>query len=302
MTMARALYFSQKALGSIRESPWLSVITTTTIATALLVLGLYALALQNVEQLALVWGRTASVTVYVADDAPEARWEELRAALAKRAEVERAELVTPRAALARFRARGPEAAALVEGVDEAVLPASIALTLMPGAADLESLAALATELAAVSGVADVDYGREEFDRLSALLQVLRVGGLAGALLIALATAFIVSNTIRLTVYARRDEIGILGLVGATAWFIRVPFIIEGAVWGAAAGGVSVGLLWVLDRFAAPELSLAVADVLGGITVRLFAPGLALAMLGGGIVLGALASGLAVRRFLDVELR
>ena len=122
------------------------------------------------------------------------------------------------------------------------------------------------------------------------------------MLIALATAFIVSNTIRLTVYARRDEIGILGLVGATAWFIRVPFVIEGAIWGGTGGAAASGILGVLDRSAAPSISRAVANVLGGLEVRLASADVLLAVIVGGIILGAVASGLAVRRFLELELR
>jgi cell division transport system permease protein len=300
--IGRTLYFTQKALGSIRESPWVSLSTSATIAAALLVTSLYALALDNLGRLALVWGRSASLTAYVGDDVPEERWEGLRAELEERPGVERAVLVRPAEALERFRARGAEAAALVAGVDPKVLPASVALSLDPGHADLTSLEALAREVRAVGGVADVDYGKEELERLGALLRALRVAGLVGALLIALATAFIVSNTIRLTVYARRDEIGILGLVGATAWFVRAPFLIEGALWGAAGGGVAVLALFGLDRVVAPSLSRVLADVLGGLDIRLFEPRVALTALGAGILLGALASGLAVRRFLDLELR
>jgi cell division transport system permease protein len=299
---SRVVYFSRKALGSIAESPWVSLLTTATIAAALLVTSLYALALDNLGRLALVWGRTASITAYIADDVPEPRWDALRGELASHSAVERATLLRPQEALDRFRARGPAAAALVEGVDAKVLPASVAITLKPGFDDLGAVAHLAEELGRVAGVSEVDYGREEFERLAGLLRVLRWAGLAGALVIVLATAFIVSNTIRLTVYARRDEIGILGLVGATVWFIRIPFVIEGAIWGAVGGAIAALSTVVLDRFVAPHLSRAVADVLGGLEVRLFEPRVALWAVAGGVLLGALASGLAVRRFLDEELR
>jgi len=298
----RLVYFSRKALSSIAESPWVSLLTTATIAAALLVVSLYALALDNVGRLALVWGRTASISAYIADDVPEARWEALRAEVARNPAVDRATLVSPREALERFKARGPAAAALVEGVDARVLPASVGIALKPGHDELTAVARLADELGKVPGVSEVEYGREEFERLAGLLGVLRWAGIAGALVIVLATAFIVSNTIRLTVYARRDEIGILGLVGATVWFIRIPFVIEGAIWGAVGGAVAAASTFALDRFVAPHLSRAVAEVLGGLEVRLFEPRVALAALAGGVLLGAVASGLAVRRFLDEELR
>jgi len=298
--LSRVSYFIEKSLGSLRASPGLSLLTTVTIAAALLVLGGYLMALQNLEGLALVWGRSATVTAYVDDRLPADEWEQVRLRLQAFDSVDRAVLVTPVEALERFRARGPRAAALVEGVSEEILPASIELHLSGGFADLRMVEAVAQEVGATVGVSGVDYGREEFDRLEALLIVLRYGGLGAGLLIALATAFIVSNTIRLTVYARRDEISIQRLVGATAWFVRAPFMLEGAIWGLGAGLTSAGLLWLADVFLAPRVSLAIADVVGGLDVHLFGLDVAIGVLIAGVLLGISGSGLAVRRFLDTD--
>ena len=130
--------------------------------------------------------------------------------------------------------------------------------------------------------------------------MLRYGGVGAGILILLATAFIVSNTIRLTVYARRDEIGILRLVGATRWFVRMPFLIEGGLWGLAGGGLAVLLMWLGHVLLAERLSLAIADVVGGLNVILFNPIVALAALSAGLGLGVFGSAFAVGRFLDVE--
>jgi cell division transport system permease protein len=258
------------------------------------------MAVENLESLALVWGRSATLTAYIDDRLEPEAWPPLRERLAGFDSVARAELVTPVQALERFRARGPKAAALVEGVVPEVLPASIELHLEAGFTDLAMVEAVAREVHDIPGIADVDYGQEEFERLGALLAVLRWGGLAAGLLIALATAFIVSNTIRLTVYARREEISIQRLVGATAWFIRMPFLIEGAVWGLVGGVAGAGLLWLADLLAAPRLTQAVVDVVGGLDVRLFALDVGLGMILAGTALGVGGSFLAVRRFLDLE--
>ncbi|MBN1961367.1 MAG: ABC transporter permease [Deltaproteobacteria bacterium] len=300
--IARLIYFINKALASIKESLWISVITTVTIAVVLLALGSYTLVVRNLSQLAQVWGKVASVAVYLQDGISETQWESLRIELAKHRLVTQATLIRPQEALARFKTRGPEAAALVEGVDARILPAYIGLMLAPGSSDLTSVSVLAKELEAKPEVALVDYGREEFQRLQALLNLLHYAGIIGALLIACATIFIVANTVRLTAYARREEIGILGLVGATTWFIRIPFVIEGAIWGAAGGLLAAIIMWLLDRLVAPTISNIIADVLGGLQIRLFAPEVALAAIVGGIILAAIASGIAVRRFLDTELR
>ncbi|MEK7706315.1 MAG: permease-like cell division protein FtsX [Myxococcota bacterium] len=296
----RAAYFVNKGLATVREAPGISVLTSGTIAAALLLAGLYATALQNLEGVALVWGRTASVTAFLREGGAAADWEQTRKALAEMDGVNEALLVTPHQALIRFRARGPAAAALVEGVSEEILPPAVELTLRPGFADLGAVANVAQRVGNVAGVAEVDYGADELERLHALLGVLRLGGMGAGALFVLAVAFIVSNTIRLTVYSRQDEIAILRLVGATRWFVRVPFLVEGALWGTSGGVLAAALLYVMDRALAPRLSVAVADVLGGLRVHLFALDVALGMVAAGVFLGVLGSSLAVSRFLDAE--
>ncbi|MBI5510879.1 MAG: hypothetical protein HY903_19130 [Deltaproteobacteria bacterium] len=298
--MRRLFYFAGQALSSIRGSLGISALTAATIAAALLVSGFYAMALQNLENLALVWGRTATLAAYLDDSLPQSEWEETRAAVAGLPPVAKATLVLPAEALARFAARGPEARALVADVSADLLPAAIEVDLRAGFADLAVVERLAKELAALFGVSSVDYGQQEFERLRALLEVLRYGGLGAGILLLLATAFIVSNTIRLTVYARKDEIGILRLVGATRWFVRVPFLMEGAVWGLAGGGLAAATMWLAHLSFAARLSVAIAAVVGGLNVSLFDPTVAALVLGAGFGLGVLGSAFAVGRFLDVE--
>ena len=296
----RLSYFIEKALASLRDAPGISLLTAATIGTALLVLGAYVASLQNLEGLALVWGRNATVSVYLSEQLPKTDWDAARQSLAEIDGVRRAILVTPVEALSRVRARGPEAAALVEGVTEEILPPTVEITLAPGFANLEEVARVAQLLQSADGVGEVDYGREEFERLQALLDLLRFGGMLAGLFIGLATAFIISNTIKLTVYARRDEIAILRLVGATDGFIRLPFLFEGALWGLGGGILGATMLWALDISLAPRISEAVANVLGGLEIHLFTIDIGLALLAAGTVLGVVGSALAVRRFLDVE--
>lgn len=298
--LERLIYFVEKAFASVRAAPGLTILTSGTIAAALVVLGAYVMGLQNLERLTLVWGRSATLSAYLSDQVEPSEWEAVRHQIESFDSVGRAELVTPKQALERFRNRGPHAAALVEGVTEEVLPAQVEVTLQSGFADLNVVEAVAQSMAALPQVEEVDYGREEFDRLQALLDVLRYVGLVAGLLLALATAFIVSNTIRLTVYARRDEISILRLVGATGWFIRTPFLVEGALWGLLGGGLGVGALVLADVLLGPRATEAIADVLGGLDVDLFDAPVGLLLMATGLALGVGGSALAVRRFMGEE--
>ncbi|MEZ0315058.1 MAG: cell division protein FtsX [Myxococcota bacterium] len=277
----------------------MSLLTTLTIAAALVVLGIFAVGFMAIDGFTASWGRVATVTAYIADDVSADSWPGLLEAIAALPSVESAALVTPEEALEAFKARGQEARALVDGVSTTLLPASIEVVVAEDAMALEAVHALADTVAGIKGVADVDYGQADHARLSALARVIRIGGAAAALLVALATAFIVSSTIRLTVYARRAEIGILKLVGATNGFVRLPFLLEGAVWGACGGGTAALLLWLADHTLVRHLDL--GEVLGvAASVRLFAPEVALGIFATGILLGVSGAVLAVRRFLDLE--
>ena len=298
--ISRGLYFLSQAKNSLRESIGVSLITTATISIALLLLGLYIALLQNLENLTLSWGRVANVIVYLEDDLNPEETQNLKAQLEADPLIEAAVLVTSTEAIEKFRARSPEAAALVEGVDPSVLPNTLELSLQGGFAQLDVLKTMTDGIAAQQGVSGVDYGEEEFAQLERLIEFLRWLGSMLGIALALATALIVSNTIRLNVYARRDEISILALVGATPWFIRLPFLIEGAVWGLAGGLLATAALYSAQTFMAEELSELVAESLGGLSLVLYSSATGLGLLAAGLLLGIGGSALAVRRFLEVR--
>jgi cell division transport system permease protein len=294
--MSRVGYFIARAFAALRETPGMSFVTTLTIMAALVVLGIVFVGFNAVESFTTNWGRVATITAYVRDDVPSESWPSLVERIAAVPGVGRAALVTPDAALDAFKARGAEAAALVEGVSSEVLQAAVEIDVSDDARDLGAVTALATTIGNIGGIDDVDYGRDDHAKFSSLGRVLRFGGGAAALLVALATAFIVSNTIRLAVYARRSEIGILKLVGATNAFVRLPFLLEGAIWGASGGGAAALLLWLAGRAFTSRVSSAIAFV----DIRFIGPQLAMAIVALGVMLGVCGAMLAVRRFLDVE--
>lgn len=289
-------YFAEKALGAMREAPGVSAVTTTTIGAALVVLAIFVVAFRTLEHVAREWGRIASVQVVLDDGLDAAGWEAARVRVAGIDGVKTATVVTPEAALERFKERGNEAQALVEGVSPTLLPATLDVELTGLTLDVTHVERLANTMRGIAGVAEVDYGREDYAQLSALVEVLRYGSLLAGLVIALATAFIVSNTIRLNVYARRGEIAILQLVGATGPFIRAPFLIEGGVWGVCGGALATAILVLAERGLGARLSH--ASWLEGLHFEVVTPALAGALVAGGLLLGVLGSALAVRRFMD----
>jgi cell division transport system permease protein len=205
------------------------------------------------------------------------------------------EAVTGGEALARLRASLGDEAGVLDGLGDDVLPAS--LEVRTAGLSLPGTRELAARLRGVPGAADVDFGAAWLERLATLLGRARAVGVALLVAVGLATSVLVSNTLRLAVYARRDEIEIMKLVGATDAHVGAPFVVEGAMQGLAGAALAVATLLGASAALLPRLhaALPMAARIGRADV-LPTPLLA-ALLLGGVGLGVAASLLSLRRFL-----
>jgi cell division transport system permease protein len=288
-------YHLARALEGIARRPSVALVATGTLFVALFVTGLFAATLGGLSRLASAWGGEVQMSVYLA---PGADLGAARAAAEAIAPGVPCETVSSAAALERLRASFGEDASVLDGIADQVLPPSLELAVP--SLSLGAARALAGRLRAVPGAEAVEYGSLWLERLEAFLGRLRVVGLVLLGALCLATAVLVSNTLRLAVYARRDEIDIMTLVGATRGFVQAPFLIEGLRQGLAGGGLAALALLGLHAALAPRLGAAVA-----LAARLgredFLPdALLAALVAGGATLGVAASLLAVRRFLRVN--
>jgi cell division transport system permease protein len=146
-------------------------------------------------------------------------------------------------------------------------------------------------------VTAVDYGEQAIERLSAIVRAVRVAGAFAFALIVIATVLIVSATLQLAIYARRQEIEIQKLVGATDRFVKAPFLLEGLLQGLLGATVALAGLWGFSRYISPRLSELFTFLwLPGSGTELLAPALALELWTAGAMLGLLGSFLAVSRF------
>ncbi len=289
--MVRPAYFVRRAFDALRRGPFVTLVATGTIFVAILATGFFGAALSAAERLLSAWGGEVQISVYLK---PGADLATVRAAAERIAPGYGIEAVSSREALRRLRASLGDQAAVLEGVGEMALPASVEIR-APGIA-LQAARALATRLGAVPGVDEVDYGNAWLEQIEKLLRRARIVGLVLFAALSLATAVLVANTLRLAVYARRDEIEIMKLVGATDSFVGTPFLIEGLMQGLLGASLAVATLLLAYAALAPRLQAAVA-LASGLTRRDLLPmPFLLGLLAGGAALGLLASALSVARF------
>jgi cell division transport system permease protein len=206
--------------------------------------------------------------------------------------VKRVEFVSKKDALEQMRRKHPE-----EVGSLFTNPFPNALTVVPNKGeDVEKVARL---FAGGSGIQKVDYGKKTTHKVLRLAHVIEAFFVVAVLLLLAASTLLIANTIRLSIFSRRREIEVMKLVGATNWFVRGPFMLEGVLCGVA-GAVGAVVLLILGKEVALPSLLHTGPLNAGSDVNALAFSLnALILVGTGLLLGAAGSGLTIRRFLRV---
>jgi cell division transport system permease protein len=238
----RLSYFVGRAVTNIRQNGFVNAVTIGTITVALLIVALFMLLVVNLENAAESWSERVQVTVYFDKELTPQEQTELGNRIQGLSGTAKVRWVGREEALQRFKGRLRGQETLLEGVRPEILPTSFEITLKKNSRSSEAVDAYVSRLRGVSGIGEIQYGEEWVRRFNTFLTFMRlVGALVGGFLL-VAVIFIVSNTIRLTVYARRDELEVMSLVGATRLFIKMPFLIEGLLQGLAGGLLSLALI------------------------------------------------------------
>ncbi len=286
-------YFVRTSLRGLRSSPVTSAAAVATIGVSLVLVGTFALLLWNMEGLLNRFGDALFVTAYLEDGLPVEDRKALVELVATVEGVERVRVVSQREALERFQASVGLGSALLEGLAENPLPASLEITLLAERRSTEGLRVVVESVDGLPGISELASGQDWVEGYLRAVALVRAVGMGLGLILALATVLIVANTIRLAVLARRDEIEILTLVGASRVFVATPFLIEGLVQGAAGGVAAVAVLLGLFRLVLPGFEFGLEFLLGGVAPRFFSVAEAAALVGGGAGLGLFGSAAAL---------
>lgn len=235
-------YFILRALRNMRQWPLLCSASILTMAVALATVATFFLVVVNVEQLAQHWTKEIQIIAYLQKPPGQKNIAQLTQQLKKIPEVESVKYVSPREAMKRFKTHLGEDASLLEGVERDLLPASFELGLKAQFRNQQGMQTVIEKLENLIHIDDLRYGQKWLERFNHFAGMLRFAGVILGGFLLFAALFIVSNTIKLTLYARRDELEIMALVGATMRFIKIPFLLEGAIQGLLGGLISLVFL------------------------------------------------------------
>jgi cell division transport system permease protein len=289
----RIRYFLSEAVTNLRRNLLMTIAAISTVAISLLLLGGVQILGKTISKMTDDWEREVEVQVFLRNNASAGEESSIREDLSQMREVVNIDYISKEAALEEFARDYPDFA---DSLPPDALPASYRVELT----DAQYAEEVAARISGAGGVDSVKFGGSVVKTLLQVNSLLRTVTFVMMGILMVAAVALIANTIRLAIYARREEIGIMKLVGATNWFIRVPFMLEGVF--AALIGATVSIVVVIGTIkllfsALGERFLFLENVLT------FTDGELLAVVGslvavGGIV-GLAGSYMAVRRFLQV---
>ena len=295
MKLQTSEYFIQEVFRSLRRNNWMSFASIGTVAVSLFVLGVFLLLVLNMNRMASALESQVQISVYLEDGLSADDRKDIASDIEALQGIESIRYISKDEAKARLEDRLGDQKYLLDALgDKNPLPDSFEVVVK--SPDLVETAAKAIDR--MDGVQEAKYGQDVIEHLFAITRLIRIFGLVLMVLLAGATLFIISNTIRLTVFARRKEIAIMKYVGATDWFIRWPFLLEGMVLGFVGGVIAAVAL----RSFYAAMAAKITDTLTFFPLMPQYPSMnyiTVALLLTGMAIGALGSALSLKRFLKV---
>ena len=288
-------YFVQEVFRSLRRNNWMTFAAVGTVAVSLFILGVFLILALNMNRAASLLESQVQISVYIKDDLKEAEEEALGEKIRALQGIESVKYVDRAEAKKRLTERLGDQKYLLDALGEKnPLPNSYEVTVRQP----DMVETAAKQIERMDGVEAAKYGQDVVEHLFDITRLVRLFGVLLILLLGGATVFIIANTIRLTVFARRREIAIMKYVGATDEFIRWPFVLEGIVLGCIGGLISA---FVLRSFYAGVTN-KVYDTLAFfplIPQYPFMNYVSLVIIGLGMAIGAVGAWVSLKRFLKV---
>lgn len=293
----------KESLSNFLRNGWLSFATTSILMLSLYVVGVIFMVTFTANGLLHTIQEKTNISIYFKADVAEEDILQIQGALESFGIVKSVEYVSKETALENFKRSNADEAAILQSLDE-LGGNPLLSSLVIKSNDPTQYQAISDYIAKApfgSDISRVNYGKnkEVIDRLNSIIATIKRVGVSLGIFFAAISVLIIFNAIRITIYSHREEIEIMRLVGASNTYIRLPFIFEGLLYGSVATLVSLAVLYVSARFAAPYVSTAipssnlVAAYLSNFWLLL---GIQLAI---GVVLGIFSSVVAIRKYLKI---
>ena len=286
-------YYISQAFKSFRQNKLMSIASVTTTFAALFILGIFILLTLNVNSWAEEFSRSCQIQVFVSDDLTDAEYDAVNSKILKIPAVEKTEKYTKEQIFEEMRIKLKDKAHILDGLEQDnPFRNSYKITL----SDLSQTKEVVKELEKIEEIVNITDFQESATIIVRVVDTIKAASLWLMAILLLISAFIVSNSVKISVYARRREINIMKYVGATDWFIKWPFVIEGMIIGIYAALICFVIMWL----AYWGINSAISST--SFTLLPFGAvwkSLALSFVIVGVVIGSLGSIFSIRKHLKV---
>lgn len=288
-------YFWGETFRSLFRNRFMAIASVLTVTLSMFILGVFLSAVLNINHMASYLENQVEMTVYLKDGLTTDQVMGIGKYLKAQPGMKEIKFTNKDQAMKDFRERMGDQQGLLDAINGNPLPASYQMSFQTP----EQLKTAAEVVAKYQGVETVQYGKDIIEQLYKVAQVIRLSGIVLIIFLAGAELFIISNTIRLTVFARRREIQIMKYVGASNGFIRWPFLFEGMVIGFLGSGFASLILWEGYKTFVSEMAAAGLVFIPMIPLWPFMGYTTLIILAAGIVIGVMGSAISLRKYMKV---
>jgi cell division transport system permease protein len=297
LILQKLQHFQRETLNNLWQFRARNVFSITIICLSFLIVGIFVSLSNNLRYMAQQISKDMVVVFFLEKNMDASDRAVIEQELNNSSLVSRIQFISSEQALQNFLNKFPELEGIVENLETNPFPSSLEVTLKEKDFSYEETQPFLDKMKQISGIEDVQFNKDWVEKMQSLSRLARaVGFFLGGILI-LASFFIVSNVIKLNVFARKDEIEILRLVGGTNTFIRIPFLAEGIILGALGGMLSLLLLFIVIRLFPVYLGSSLGVLNELISFRYLSFSQSTAIISSGAIIGFFGSMSSLAKFL-----
>jgi cell division transport system permease protein len=289
----------QATIANVRANMQIFLISVITIAISIGILGLFLIFFFNLNGLLGSWNNQVQLIVYLNDDATQPQKYNLENLFKENVKVQNVEEVTKDIAWKEFRLKQAKKSGLKFDLGFNPLPSSYRISFKVFDNRLSHISEFASKISSEAGVESVEYGKNWISRFEKFMIFCQVFLMASGVLLSFGLMLIISNTIRLSIYSRQDEIELMLLIGATPRFVKIPFLLEGILQGLSGSLLSLGLMGLVYYYLENEFHSSIEPIVIGMEFQFISQSFLLSLVALSMFIGFVASYLSTYQYMLV---
>lgn len=289
----------QATIANVRANMQTFLISIATISISIGILGIFLIIFFNLNGFLASWNQQVQLIVYLNDDISPAQKNNLEVLFKDSSRVQSTEEVTKERAWKDFRLSQAEKSGMEFDLGFNPLPASYKVRFKLSDNRLTHISEFAETVQNEKGVESVEYGKNWISRFEKFMVFCRVFLMATGALLSFGLILIISNTIRLSIYSRQDEIELMLLIGATPGFVKIPFLLEGMLQGLCGSLLSLGLMGIIYYYLKNEFQVSIESIARGMDFQFISQPFLLSLVGLSVLIGLVASYISTYQYMQV---